>query len=67
MKKLAIFFFVIALSLLHAQARDGKATPSSGQRPIVYVMPNALIGPGSSDNQQIVEGSSHDGKGRKLP
>jgi endonuclease/exonuclease/phosphatase (EEP) superfamily protein YafD len=35
---------------------------SSARRPVIYVMPNALTHPGSSDNSQVVVGSSHDGK-----
>lgn len=63
MKKLLMFFFLLAFALFYSQskAEDGK-TAQPGQRPIVYVMPNALVGPGSSDNSQIIEGSSHDGK-----
>lgn len=63
MKKLTVFFslIVFALSYFEAHAEGGR-TSQPGERPIVYVMPNALIGPGSSDNSQIIEGSSHDGK-----
>jgi hypothetical protein len=35
---------------------------SSARRTVIYVMPNALTNPGSSDNAQVVVGSSHDGK-----
>lgn len=56
-------FLAISLSLSQAQAGDGKTVqPEPGQRSVVYVMPNALVGPGASENPQIVEGSSHDGK-----
>jgi hypothetical protein len=56
-------FLAISLSLSQAHAADGKTVqPGPGQRPVVYVMPNALVGPGASENPQIVEGSSHDGK-----
>jgi hypothetical protein len=65
MPKLLMFFFLLAfmLSYSEAQPEDTRTLPATpGQRPIVYVMPNALVGPGSSDNSQIIEGSSHDGK-----
>jgi hypothetical protein len=62
--KRAVPCFVLLLVVLVFSSqmwpRDGGT--ASGQRPVVYVMPNALVGPGSSDNSQIVEGSSHDGK-----
>jgi len=63
MKNLLIFFILLAFALSYSQAEDGKtAQPATGQRPIVYVMPNALVGPGSGDNSQIIEGSAHNGK-----
>jgi hypothetical protein len=55
------YLSVLALTLsLQLWAKDGNVPAE--QRPVVYVMPSALVGPGSSDNSQIVEGSSHDGK-----
>ena len=65
MKKSHWFLFglVVAFSFARAQAGDGNTVPPQpGQRPIIYVMTNALVGPGSSENPQIVEGSAHDGK-----
>lgn len=65
MKKSHLLFvaLVVAISFSQALAGDGKTVqPQPGQRPVIYVMPNALVGPGSSENPQIVEGSSHDGK-----
>jgi hypothetical protein len=41
------------------QARS--ADPSS-PRAIIYVMPNAVSNPGSSDNSQVIVDSSHNGK-----
>jgi len=54
--------FMFIFPCLQAAAEDAGKAPPSSQRPIVYVMPNALVGPGTSDNSQIIEGSSHDGK-----
>ena len=63
MKKLELFLFLFAFALSYsqAQAEDGK-TATPGQRPIIYVMPSALVGPGTGDNSQIIEGSAHNGK-----
>jgi len=56
-----VFAFV---PYLQAQAGEGGKTvePPSGQRPVIYVMPSALVGPGSNDNAAIIEGSAHNGK-----
>ena len=65
MKKSHLLFLLLAVSvsLLQAQsAGDKTALPALGQRPVIYVMPNALIGPGSRGNPQIIEGSAHEGK-----
>ena len=52
-----------AWALPRAQGKAGATGNfSSVGRPVIYVMPNALTNPGSSDNAQVVVGSSHDGK-----
>ena len=52
-----------AWALPRAQEKAGATgNSSSSGRPVIYVMPNALTNPGSSDNAQVVVGSSHDGK-----
>ena len=52
-----------AWALPRAQGKAGATGNfSSAGRPVIYVMPNALTNPGSSDNAQVVIGSSHDGK-----
>lgn len=52
-----------AWALPRAQEKAGASDNSpSARRPVIYVMPNALTNPGSSDNAQVVVGSSHDGK-----
>jgi hypothetical protein len=46
-----------------AQEKAGASDNSaSARRAVIYVMPNALTNPGSSDNAPVVVGSSHDGK-----
>ena len=41
------------------QARSGDPSP---HRATIYVMPNAVSNPGSSDNSQVIVDSSHNGK-----
>ena len=61
--RLLFFFLAVAVSFSQAQAGGAKTSaPAAKERPIVYVMPNALVGPGTSDNSQIIEGSAHNGR-----
>lgn len=56
-------FLTLAAGFAMAGDKDAKqpAQPS-GQRPIIYVMPNAFATPGSSENSQVLVDSAHNGK-----
>ena len=64
MKKLLMFsLLAFTFSYSQVKAEDAKnAQPTPGQRPVIYVMPNPLVGPGASGNSQIIEGSAHNDK-----
>jgi len=57
------FVLLIVFSLSVARAGDNarQPQPASGQRPIIYVMPNAFALPGSAEAQVMVD-SAHNGK-----
>lgn len=54
----------IALSNSVARAEDDakQPQPAPGQRPIIYVMPNAFAIPGSAEGAQVMVDSAHNGK-----
>ena len=62
----SVLLFVIAVGLWvvpAGQAQSGDEKKAEGaHRPLVYVMPNALMNPGTNDNSQVVVESSHNGK-----
>ena len=55
-----------AVTLLFLLAATSAIRPAYAQlpsrRPVIYVMPNALMNSGSSENSQVVVDSSHNGK-----
>lgn len=64
----SVLLLVVAFGLWivpagQAQSGDEKEKKAEGAiRPLVYVMPNALMNPGTNDNSQVVVDSSHNGK-----
>lgn len=64
----SVLLLVVAFGLWivpagQAQSGDEKEKKAEGaSRPLVYVMPNALMNPGTNDNSQVVVDSSHNGK-----
>ena len=58
---LAIAFGLWVVPAAQAQSGDEKKAEGA-HRPLVYVMPNALMNPGTNDNSQVVVDSSHNGK-----
>ena len=63
----SVLEFVLLVVLAHGLAQaDEKGTKqpqaASGQRPIIYVMPNAFAIPGSAEGSQVMVDSAHNGK-----
>jgi hypothetical protein len=59
--------FALLFVLAHGLAQAGEngtkqPQPASGQRPIIYVMPNAFAIPGSAEGSQVMVDSAHNGK-----
>jgi len=57
----AVAFQLIATGQTNS-AGDRNSGTGSSHRPVIYVMPNALANPGTSDSSQVVVDSSHNGK-----
>jgi hypothetical protein len=61
--EVALYLFLILFLLGLAYAGDNKPAQSApGQRPIIYVMPNAFAIPGSPESAQVMVDSAHNGK-----
>jgi len=64
----ALFFETVLLIVLaHGLAQAGEngthqPLPAPGQRPVIYVMPNAFAIPGSAEGSQVMVDSAHSGK-----
>jgi hypothetical protein len=59
----ALFLSLILFLLSLAYAGDNKPTQAApGQRPVIYVMPNAFATPGSTEGAQVMVDSAHNGK-----
>lgn len=57
----AVAFQMAAIAQTQSAGDRGSAT-GAPHRPVIYVMPNALANPGTSDTSQVVVDSSHNGK-----
>jgi hypothetical protein len=62
--KRTLLYWIIVFGLSAAPCSFGQSAggPPSARRPVVYVMPNALANPGSSEGSQVVVDSAHNGK-----
>ncbi|MGA7381968.1 MAG: hypothetical protein WBX03_14050 [Terriglobales bacterium] len=52
----------VPLSMAQSAKSNSADVQPSTRRPVVYVMPNALSNPGSTDGSQVVVDSAHNGK-----
>jgi len=59
---LAVFSVTSPSYAQSAKLDSGSDSQPAPRRPAVYVMPNALANPGSSEGQQVVVDSTHNGK-----
>lgn len=63
MKRMLLFLAgVCFLTMVAYNLAQSGSVQSLGRRPVVYVMPNALANPGSTDGSQVVVDSAHNGK-----
>ncbi len=59
----ALLLLICAVEVtICAKAMAQSADRKSSQRPVIYVMPNAVSSPGANDNSPVVVDSSHNGK-----
>jgi hypothetical protein len=61
-RNLLIAVFAVPLLWLPSRAQAAAEKAANSHRPIIYVMPNALIGPGTGDESQVAVTSAHNGK-----
>jgi hypothetical protein len=62
MNRLAGSVLLVAISFLCVIASHAQAEKSAGDRPTIYVMPNAFTNPAAGANSQVVVDSAHNGK-----
>jgi hypothetical protein len=59
---IVLSFAVVPDNYAQSAKMDSHGMPSTARRPVVYVMPNALANPESSEGTQVVVDSAHNGK-----